>query len=220
MLGHAEDALIARLKGHRDIALLVRTVGTLPKVPEKELLQRYYADAPALYIVPGRFTVRDSQATMIFTVAGVVRNVAGQEQARKGDGIDIGCDHLVTLAIRALHGQRIGDCGWSVTGGEMMDDELFDATGIAAVEITLESTPVELDYDYGAAQIAQLPGAGAGAGGGADSEVGDFTRFHADIDLPPNAGALEYASWLAEPPIYTNSRPDADLDVQLPGATP
>lgn len=218
MLGHAEDALIARLKGHRDIARLVRTVGTLPKIPDDQLLQRYHADAPALYIVPGRFVVKDSQATMIFTVAGVVRNVAGQEQARKGDGIDIGCDHLVTLAIRALHGQRIGNCSWSVTGGEMMDDALFDAAGIAAVEITLESTAVELDYDYGADQIAQLPG--AGAGGGADSEVGDFTRFHADIDLPPHAGTQEYASWLAEPPIYTNSRPDADLDVQLPGATP
>lgn len=210
MLAHAENALIARLKDHRDIARLVRTVGTLPKVPDEQLLRRYHADAPALYIVPGRFVVRDSLATMHFTVAGVVRNVAGQEQARKGDGIDIGCDHLVTLAIRALNGQFIGDCTWSVTGGEMADDEVFDAAGIAAVEITLESTPVELDYDYGAEQIAQLPDAGG---------LDDFTHFHADIDLAPHAGATEHASWLAEPPVYTTSRPDADLDVQLPGAT-
>ncbi len=212
MLAHAENVLIAQLKDHRDIKRLVRTIGTLPKVPTEKLLQRYYADAPALYIVPGRFVVKDSLATMIFTVAGVVRNVAGQEQARKGDGIDIGCDHLVTLAIRALNGQFIGDCTWSVTGGEMADDEVFDAAGIAAVEITLESTPVELDYNYGEAQIANLPPL-------PESELADFTRFHADIDLPPHAGAPAHAKWLAEPPVYTNSQPDAALDIQLPGAS-
>jgi hypothetical protein len=212
MLAHAENVLIAQLKDHRDIKRLVRTTGTLPKVPTDKLLQRYYADAPALYIVPGRFVVKDSLATMIFTVAGVVRNVAGQEQARKGDGIDIGCDHLVTLAIRAINGQFIGDCTWSVTGGEMADDELFDAAGIAAVEITLESTPVELDYNYGEAQIANLPPL-------PDSELADFTHFYADIDLPPHAGAPAHADWLAEPPIYTDSQPDATLDIQLPGAS-
>lgn len=204
MLGHAENALIARLQGHRDITRLVRTVGTLPKLTSEQLLKRYHADAPALYIVPGRFTVKDNQATMRFTVAGVVRNVAGQEQARKGDGIDIGCDHLVTLAIRALNDQFIGDCSWSVTSGEMVDDDIFDTAGIAAVEITLESTAVELAFDYGEAQIAELP---------------DFTLLHGDIDLPPRVDAVEHGKWLAEPPDLSTSRPDAELDVQLPGAS-
>lgn len=204
MLAAAENALIARLQAHRDVKRLVRTVGTLPKVTSDALLKRYHADAPALYIVPGRFTVADSLATMRFTVAGVVRNVAGQEQARKGDGIDIGCDGLVTLAIRALHDQRVGDCSWRVTGGEMVDEEIFDQAGVAAVEITLESWPVEIGFDYGDAQIAELP---------------DFKRVHADIDIPPQAGSAEHAKWLATPPDYSTSRPDADLDVQLPGAT-
>jgi hypothetical protein len=204
MLAAAENALIARLQGHRDVQRLVRTVSTLPKLTSEQLLRRYHADAPALYIVPGRFTVKDSLATMRFTVAGVVRNVAGQEQARKGDGIDIGCDHLVILAIRALNEQFIGDCSWSVTGGEMADDELFDSAGIAAVEITLESTPVELAFDYGEAQLAELP---------------DFTRLHADIDLPPQVSAAEHAKWLANPTDFLTSQPDAELDVQLPGAS-
>lgn len=204
MLAAAENALIARLQAHRDVKRLVRTVGTLPKLTSEQLLKRYHADAPALYIVPGRFTVRDNLASMRFTVAGVVRNVAGQEQARKGDGIDIGCDHLVILAIRALNDQMVGDCSWSVTGGEMVDEEIFDAAGVAAVEITLESTAVELAYDYGTAQLAELP---------------DFKRLHADIDLPPKSGTTEYAKWLANPANFETSRPDADLDVQLPGAT-
>lgn len=204
MLAAAENALIARLQGHRDVQRLLRTVGTLPKLASEQLLRRYHADAPALYIVPGRFTVKDSLATMRFTIAGVVRNVAGQEQARKGDGIDLGCDHLVILAIRALNEQFIGDCSWSVTGGEMVDEALFDSAGVAAVEITLESTPVELPFDYGEAQLAELP---------------DFTRLHADIDLPPQVSAAEHAKWLTNPPDFLTSQPEAELDVQLPGAS-
>lgn len=204
MLAAAEDALIERLKTHRDIARLVRTVASLPKVPSKELLQRYHADAPALYIVPGRFTVKDNQATMRFTVAGVVRNVAGQAQARKGDGIDIGCDHLVVLAIRALHDQVVGNCTWCVMGGEMVDEEMFDAAGVAAVEITLESTPIELDYDYGEAQIDELP---------------DFKLVHADIDIAPQASAAEHTKWVSAPADYSTSKPDAQADITLPGAS-
>lgn len=204
MLAAAENALIARLQGHRDVQRLVRTVGTLPKVASEQLLARYHADAPALYVVPGRFTVKDGLATMRFTIAGVVRNVAGQEQARKGDGVDIGCDHLATLAIRALNDQFVGDCSWFVMSGEMVDEQLFDKAGVAAIEIVLESSPMVLDFDYGEGQLAELA---------------NFTHFHADIDSPANAGAIEYASWLAEPPNFSNSQPDLQLDVQLPGAT-
>lgn len=204
MLAAAENALLARLKTHRDVMRLVRTVDTLPKVTSDALLKRYHADAPALYIVPGRFSVQDSLATLRFTVAGVVRNVAGQAQARKGDGIDLGCDDLVTLAIRALHDQMVGDCSWRVVSGEMVDEEIFDQAGVAAVELQLESWPVEIGFDYGAAQIAELP---------------DFKRVHADIDIRPQASDAEQAKWLQSPPDFSTSRPDAELDVQLPGAT-
>ncbi|OYZ03498.1 MAG: hypothetical protein B7Y42_00535 [Polaromonas sp. 28-63-22] len=203
MLAAAEKALLTRLREHRDIKGVVRTVDTLPKVTSDALLKRYYADAPALYIVPGRFSVADSLATLRFTVAGVVRNVAGAAQARNGDGIDIGCDHLVTLAIRALHDQMVGDCSWRVVSGEMVDEEIFDQAGVAAVELQLESWPVEIGFDYGAGQIAELA---------------SFTRVHADIDIPPQAGSAEHAKWLATPPDFSTSRPDAELDAQLPGA--
>lgn len=208
MLAASENALLARLRGHRDIEPVIRTIETLPKVGIEELLKRYFTDAPAFYVVPGKFLVRDDAAIMQFTVAGVVRNVAGQEQARKGDGIDIGCDHLIILAIRALHGQRIGDCTWNVTSGEMVDDEVFDAAGISAVELTLMGTPIELSADYGEAELANLA---------ENSPIGNFTHLYADIDSPADAGELEYLSWLAEPPVY-NTQPDLQMDVQLPGA--
>lgn len=204
MLAAAENALLERLRSHRDVKRLVRTIGTLPKLIGPKLLTRYHADAPALYVVPGRFVAKDNQAVMHFTIAGVVRNVAGQEQARKGDGIDLGCDHLAILAIRALNDSFLGGCSWSVTGGEMADDDLFDTAGIAAIEITLESTPIALDADYGEEQIAELP---------------DFEHLHADLDLPPHVGTDEHAKWLTTPPDLSTSRPDAGLDVQLPGAS-
>ena len=200
MLAAAENALIARLAGHRDIKRLVRTVATLPKLTSEALLKRYALDAPALYVIPGRFVVKDNLATLRFTVAGVVRNVAGQAQARKGDGIDLGCDHLVALAIRALNDQVVGDCSWLVTAGEMVDDDIFDSAGVAAVEITLESTPVALDFDYGEAQLAELD---------------DFNALHADMDLSPQASDAEHDKWLATPPDLSSSQPDLTLDLQL-----
>ena len=200
MLAAAEDALIERLQNHRDIKSRVRTIASLPKLADKELLARYLVDAPAVYIVPGRFTVEDTQATLRFTLAGVVRNVAGNAQARKGDGIDLGCDQLVTLAIRALHHQVVGVCGWSVKDGQAVDEAIFDAAGIAAVEISLESTPIELAFDYGQEQIDQLP---------------DFTHLHADVDIAPHETASEHTKWLQAPPDQTTAKPDAVVDVAL-----
>lgn len=209
MLALHEDALIAALKNHRDIKTRVRTVESLPKLMGEKLLQRYVADAPALYVVPGRFTVKDDEATMEFTVAGVVRNVAGQDKARKGDGIDIGCDHLLTLAIRALNRQTLGNCHWALTSGAMADDEIFEQAGISAVEMLFSGSPITLAADFGEELFA------LDAPGGLD----EFTHLHADLDSPVTAGDVEYASWLSTPPDYSTSQPHLQLDVQLPGAS-
>lgn len=203
MLALHENALLAALKGHRS-ATKVRTVASLPKLISEKLLHQYVADAPALYVVPGRITVVDDMARMEFTVAGIVRNVAGQDQARKGDGIDIGCDHLLAITIRALNRQHLGDCSWALVSAEMADDDLFLQAGISAIEMKLSSSWIDLPADYGEAQL---------------SELADFNHFHADIDSPADAGAIEYASWLAEPADYSNSKPDLQMDLQLPGAS-
>jgi hypothetical protein len=201
MLAAQENALLAALRTHRDIQRLVRTVGTLPQVPLTDLVKRYAVDAPALYVVPGRFLVGDDCLTPTFVVAAVARNVAGHAPARKGDGIDLGVDHLMVLATRAIHGRRLGDCSWNLTNGAMVDDELFFQSGLTALEMTFEGSPIELTPDYWL------------------HELDDLLRVHADIDIPPHAGAAEHAKWLQEPPDTTTSAPDAQLDVQLPGAS-
>lgn len=205
MLANAENALIAALKAHRDVKRLVRTVASLPREMGQKLLQTYVADAPALYLINGRFTVSDNLATLRFTVAGVVRNSAGIDQARKGDGVDIGCDHLLILIIRALNDHRIGGCSWQVVSGEMADDELFDTHGLAAVEVALESTPIALPFDFGEEQLAELD---------------NFTQFHADLDIAPQASEAVHAQWTQTPPDYSAGKPDLQLDITLPGANP
>lgn len=200
MLALHENALVEGLKAHRDIKTKVRTVDSLPDVLSDKVLARYVTDAPALYVVPGRITVKDDDATLEFTVVGIVRNVAGQAQARKGDGKDIGCDHLLALATRAINQQRHGKCRWALTSAQMADDDLFLQAGIAAIEMKFASSPVPLDADFGADQLAELD---------------DFNTFHADLDIAPQAGSAEHVKWLATPPDYSTSQPDADLTVAL-----
>lgn len=201
MLARQENALLAALRGHRNIQALVRTVGTLPAVPDKDLLSRYVTDAPALYLVPGRFVVRDDCLVPNFSVAAVVRHVGGTAQARKGDGLDLGVDALMALATRALHGHRIGDSHWRLASGALVDDELFQQAGLTALEMVFEGSPVELDADFGI------------------GELDDLLVVHADIDASPHAGAAEHAKWLQTPPDLSVSAPDATLDVQLTGAS-
>jgi hypothetical protein len=204
MLALHENALVAALANHRDIKPKVRTISSLPRLFGEKLLQQYVTDAPALYVVPGRIIMKDDDATLEFTVAGVVRNAAGHAQGRKGDGIDIGCDHLLTLAIRAINRQQLGQCSWSAVSAEMADDEVFEKSGISAIEIKFVSSAVALDADFGEEQFAELD---------------DFLLLHADIDSPADAGELEYQSWLQEPPVYPTAHPDLTMDVQLPGAS-
>ncbi|WP_208508374.1 hypothetical protein [Variovorax paradoxus] len=200
MLARQEDALIAALKGHRDIKDRVRNVSSLPEVPSDELIEKYRLEAPALYVIPGRFEIRDGLMYPHFSVAAVASNVAGQAQGRKGDGIDLGVDQLMVLALRAIHEHRIADCTWLCTRGEMVDDDLFFSSGLTAMEIVFEGSGMEMPVDWG------------------QDELDDFLHFHAEIDIEPHESKAVHEKWLEEPPDFSTTRPDADLDVQLPGA--
>lgn len=53
-----------------------------------------------------------------------------------------------------------------------------------------------------------------------DEELGnlaDFLSFRADIDVAqPHQTAAEHAGWAQDPPDYSNSKPDAQMHVDLP----
>jgi hypothetical protein len=77
-------------------------------------------------VLPGSCAGNGDDAIMTFTIAGVVRNVAGNAQARKGDGIDIGCDHLLLAACARCTATRSASAAGSLVSAEMVDDEIFD----------------------------------------------------------------------------------------------
>lgn len=201
MLAAASTALLEAVRANRLVAGKLREVEPLPQMSVDELLQRYASEAPSLYLLPGTLRVDNEAAILTFTFAAVVRNVAGHEQAFKGDALDLGVDHLFLMATRAVHNHRIGPASWSLVRAEMEDDPLFDKAGIAAMSMTFESTPVEIPADWEMGELA------------------DFKTFHGDVDLKPHAGEIEYQSWLQEPPNYAQSRPDLQLDVTLEGAS-
>lgn len=200
MIAAAGQQILDALANHRDIKNKVRAIERLPEEDMEALLRRYAADAPAFYLLPGKFRTVDDDLVLTFTLAAVVRNVRGHEAQLAGDGQDIGLDHMLLLAVRALHAQTLGGCSWRLVSGEMVDDTIFDKTGVAALEMTFEGSPIPIEADW------------------ALEELDSFTTFHADVDLAPMAGEAEYSSWLQEPPVYTNSRPDADVHLSLQGA--
>lgn len=171
MLAIHEAALRSAMEAQPHIKSRVRTIASLPKLFGDALLKQYVADAPALYVVPGRITFSDGDGTMNFTVAGVVRNVAGHEKARNGDGIDLGCDHLMLMALAAIDGQRHGNCTWTATTAEMADDELFEKAGISAIEVKFVGSPIAMPHALNDAAFAQLD---------------DFLHLHGDFDGLPD----------------------------------
>ena len=203
MLGKHELALIAALKARPGIQRTVRTVGSLPAVPDdQKLLQRYLVDAPALYVTEGIYRVVDDMGLLSFTVGIVVRNVAGNTQARLGDGVATGADQLLTLVIRAIHNKRIGDANWAVRRAEYAEPiDVFEAAGLTVLVASVESTPLALPDDQ-----AEL------------DELDDLRHVHLDMDITPLADSNEYGKWLSEPPDYSTDRPDLQADIPLAGA--
>lgn len=203
MLGKHELAIIAALQARPGIQKTTRTVGSLPAVPDDEkLLRRYLVDAPALYVTEGVYRIVDDLGLLSFTIGIVVRNVAGNTQARLGDGISVSADQLLILVVRALHGRRIGDASWTVRRAEALEPvDVFEASGLTVLGVSVESSPMALPDDP-----EDLEG------------LGDLRHVHLDMDIAPHASSDEHGRWLAEPPDYTNDRPDLQADISLAGA--
>lgn len=203
MLGKHELAIIAALQARPGIQKATRTVGSLPAVPDDEkLLRRYLVDAPALYVTEGVYRIVDDLGLLSFTIGIVVRNVAGNTQARLGDGISVSADQLLILVVRALHGRRIGDASWTVRRAEALEPvDVFEASGLTVLGVSVESSPMALPDDP-----EELEG------------LGDLRHVHLDMDIAPHASSDEHGRWLAEPPDYTNDRPDLQADISLAGA--
>lgn len=190
MLAEAEDALIALIKD-APIGKKLSKVDSLPDLEGENLIKRFGADAPAVYVVMGSFPVNDSAAALKAGLACVAKNSRGQAEARKGDGKAIGLYQIIEAVASVADGASVGSASWSVTGVDFMADEKLYANGLFVGVIRIQTT-----------NAVALPPAIA------EGDLADFKTMHADYDIPPHVDAAEHAKWLKEPPDYGTSKPE------------
>lgn len=190
MLADSENGLIALIKGS-PIGARLRQVDALPDLEGDSLVQKFATDAPAAYLAPAPFQVRDRNARLQFGIACVAKNSRSHQAARQGDGMAIGLYELLEGIAALVDGARTPDALWRVVSVDFLPDERLFKAGVYAGVIRIET-----------AGEVELPAALD------DAALADFTTFHADVDVTPHDSATEHGKWLQEPPDYSTSRPD------------
>lgn len=197
MLAECEDGLLALVRtsvlGRR-----LATVAALPEIDGDSLIKRFGAEAPAVYVAPGRITLRDGEMTLAFGLGCVARSGRGQEAARKGDGVAIGLYQIVEGVAALVDRAVAGAINWTVVGIDYLSDAGLANNGLQAAVVMVRSSgwiplPEALD----------------------ESSLADFQTFHADYDIEPHADASEHAKWVQEPPDLTTSAPDVSETTTL-----
>lgn len=189
MLTEAENGLIYFIKS-RQVGSKLREVASLPDLDGESLINKFYSDAPAVYVTPGNFQVRDQTVFLKFGIACVARNSRGHKEARQGDGKLIGLYEMMEAIASALDRAVIGDIAWYVSGGDFISDEKLYNAGVYAGVVQIESPGVTLPSPID------------------ESSLGEFVTFHADIDIKPFETQEERSKWAKEPPDFSTSKPE------------
>lgn len=188
MLGHLENQLVELLK-LSPLGTRLKMIGSLPDVPDKDVIKRWGLDAPAAYVIPMDGAISEHSVSPKFVVVLVARNARGQESVRQGDGKTIGLYEMLDAGIAELHGGQTPDGSWKVTGYQFLQDNELRNSGLQAVLIAIQT-----ECDPPAKDAVNL---------------GDFLVFHADYDIQPHTPD-EHPRWLAE----NHDNPSPDLQSQ------
>lgn len=189
MLGDLENQLIALIKGST-LGSRLRTVDSLPDVPDKDVVKRWGTDAPAAYVVAMDGSLSYSVATPRFVVVMVARNARGHQKARHGDGKLIGLYEMLDAGIALLNGGTTPDASWQTTGYQFLRDTALADQGlfVGMVAIQAELDPPQPE----------------------ETNVGEFLQFHADIDVEPFTPD-EHERWVNED--HAEPAPDLQSDI-------
>lgn len=120
MLGALENELLAALKGS-ELGKRLKAIGSLPDVPDKDLINRWGLEAPAAYVscLDGTLTDR-GEAITPFSIVLVSRNARGHEAARHGDGRTIGLYEMIDASIALFNESRTASGVWYVTAYQFL----------------------------------------------------------------------------------------------------
>lgn len=196
MLVELENELITLIKGST-IGPKVREVDSLPELDGENLVKRFSAVAPAVYVAPSSFGIeRSGVALPRFGIALVARNAAGQKAARQGDGVAIGLYQMIDAVLGTLNNCATASSAWRPYSLDFMHEELLFRSGVYVAVIKVEGSEIQLPNPIDEAILA------------------DFMSFHADYDVAPFESSTVQGEWAQQD--YTNGQPDAQDQVTLP----
>lgn len=139
MLGDIENELIETIK-NSELGKRLRVVASLPSVPDKDVLSRWGADAPAAYVVALDGSVSNGEFLSIpFVVVLVARNARGPDAARHGDKRVIGLYEMVQASFGLLHGATWSEGRWDTSGYQFMQDVELRNQGLSVALISLRT---------------------------------------------------------------------------------
>lgn len=197
MITEAENAFIALVKD-APVGDKLRLVESLPDLEGENLVKRFGADAPAVYVVAASFPVKDRAARLRFGLVCVARNSRGHAAARQGDGKLIGLYEIMETVAGLIDGAIIAGGSWRVTSGDfVVDEKLYQAgvyAGVVQAEMDGECTlPNPLDT----------------------AALALFKTFRASYDIDPHESAAEHVKWAGDPPDHTTSAPEVSETVTI-----
>lgn len=177
MLMELETELLDLVRGSPVAAGL--RIKSLPDTDVKDLVNRWGADAPAVYVSPLAGAVIGSIVEPRFMLTLVVKNARGQESARYGDRKNPGLYPLNDQLMALIHNAPPGLANWKVNRYEFLNEQILRDNGLfcALIEVGAETDMPLPD------EVSGLP---------------DFTEFHADFDLDPHASDARHQEWAKE----------------------
>lgn len=201
LIATVEDDVIARAKAV--LGNKVRTVESLPGDFDDDTMKRLLRATPGVFVLwagGGARQVGGTSAAIaaLVVVYTVTAHASGEAARRRGDSQQVGAYELVQTLVPALHGHKVPEVGsLNLTRIENLYNGSFDRQGVTIYGLTFElpmSLPATVDEDT----------------------LADFETFNAKWDVPPHTTDAEHRQWLQNPPVYDDTRPDAEDSVGVP----
>jgi phage gp37-like protein len=197
MLAECEDGLVALVK-NAALGQKLATVAALPEIDGDNLVKRFGAEAPAVYVAPGQIALRDGELYLNYGIGCVARSSRGQEAARKGDGKAIGLYQIVEGVAAIADRAVAGNVNWSVVGIDYLADAQLAQNGLQVAVVRVRSS----------GWIALPPALDEAA-------LAAFKTFRADYDVEPHESSAEHAKWAGDPPNHDTTAPEVSETTTL-----
>lgn len=166
MLGILENELCSLVQ-ESALGKRLRTVEILPALDGDNLVKKFAARPPAVYVAIGNFESRDGGIHVRASLAAVAKNARGHVAALHGEGGEIGLYEILWALLATVHDTGTESAIWRVQRGAPDFDPAYEKRGLHVGLVTLEaslSRPTETDLDSLAAfktitsDISMAPG--------------------------------------------------------------